>query len=223
MSFSHPHPPLWARAAGHGSHQQPPGQGMEFKAPIETVGGRAQVTLGVLAEGKGVVGPAKVGIDIPKDGAHPVKERQLLGFAPANDSTQMHTADLGHAGETDQAIGDAPAVRPQLSAGPVGNRQEPGRQSQLGTLKQGAGDQRGLAMADIALEGLAGSDPQHAVARATTARAAKTHRPARALQRCFALRLGPVLPENSNSDILGCNCMRFIAMAPCKTTAPHAR
>jgi hypothetical protein len=50
-------------------------------------------------------------------------------------------------------------------------------------------------MAGVALEGLAGSDPQHAVGRTITARAAEALRPARLLQCCLALRLGPELLE----------------------------
>jgi hypothetical protein len=50
-------------------------------------------------------------------------------------------------------------------------------------------------MAAVALKGLAGLDPQHAVGRTTTARAAKAVRPTRLLQRRLALRLGATLLE----------------------------
>ena len=75
------------------------------------------------------------------------------------------------------------------------NRQKPYFQPQLGALEQGAGNQRGLVMAGVALEGLAALGSQHAVGRAATARANKPRRPASPLQRRFTLRLGPELPE----------------------------
>ena len=75
------------------------------------------------------------------------------------------------------------------------NRQEPHGQSQLGGLEQGSGDQRGLMMADVALEGLAGAAAQHAVRGSAAVRAAKPVRPTRALQRRLALRLGAELLE----------------------------
>ena len=50
-------------------------------------------------------------------------------------------------------------------------------------------------MAGVALEGLAGLRSQHTVGRTTTAWAAKALRPARLLQRCFTLRLGPEVME----------------------------
>ena len=50
-------------------------------------------------------------------------------------------------------------------------------------------------MAGVALEGLACSHAQHAVRRSATARAAKSLRPARVLQRRLALGLGSELLE----------------------------
>ncbi len=46
------------RAAGHRSHQQSIGQGMEVEAAIESIGDGAEVALGVLAVAEGMVGTA---------------------------------------------------------------------------------------------------------------------------------------------------------------------
>ena len=73
--------------------------------------------------------------------------------------------------------------------------QEPHPQRELGALEEGSGDQRALVMAEVTLEGLAGSHAQHAVGRTPTARTAKTLRPARPFQRRLALSLGSELLE----------------------------
>jgi hypothetical protein len=75
------------------------------------------------------------------------------------------------------------------------NGQEPDRQRQLGALKQGAGNQRGLVMTSVALEGLAVSRSQNAVGLTATARTAKARRPARLFHRCLALCFGPEVCE----------------------------
>ncbi len=103
---------------------------------------------------------------------------QLVVHEPGGGIAHPQSALQGQGRET--ALGLADEV----------HGQKPHRQRQLGALEQGAGDQRGLMMAAVALKGLAGLDPQHAVGRPTTARAAKAVRPTRLLQRRLALRLG---------------------------------
>ena len=95
---------------------------MEVEAPIEAIGDGAEVPLGVLAEGEGMVGPTEARFDVPQDRVHPMKERQVLGFAPADDSGLVRTAGVGNADETGQAIGNNGALRAQLGTGPVGDR-----------------------------------------------------------------------------------------------------
>jgi hypothetical protein len=75
------------------------------------------------------------------------------------------------------------------------DRRELHDQSQFGGFEQGPGDQRGLMMAGVALEGLAGAAAQHAVCGSAATRAAKPVRPACAPQRRRALLLGAVVLE----------------------------
>jgi hypothetical protein len=58
MSFSHPNRLLEVRTTGHCRHQQSVGQGAQVEAPIEAIDDRAEVALGLLAESKGMIGPA---------------------------------------------------------------------------------------------------------------------------------------------------------------------
>jgi len=70
------------------------------------------------------------------------------------------------------------------------DRQKPCRQRQLGRLKNGARDQRGLMPTGIALENLVPIGMQEAVCGTTATRTAKTIGPASSLQRRRAKRLG---------------------------------
>ncbi len=75
------------------------------------------------------------------------------------------------------------------------NGQKPHGQSQFGGLEWRPGDQPGLVMAGVALEGLAGAAAQHAVRGPAAAWAAKPIPPAQALQCRHALGLGAEVLE----------------------------
>jgi hypothetical protein len=73
---------------GHRGGQQPRGQGIQVEAPIEPVSDRAQVTLGVLVEVKGVIRAAQAALHIAEDRIDPVQHGHFFGLAPAHDEQQ---------------------------------------------------------------------------------------------------------------------------------------
>ena len=128
---------------------------------------------------------AEVGI-VDLDGS----AQHIVGFAFDHGLHQLMVNEPG-GGITDPQVAlQSQGREPGLGLADEVHRQKPHRQPQLGALEHAARDQRGLVMAGVALEGLARSDPKHAVRGTTTARAAKALRPARLLQCGLALRLG---------------------------------
>lgn len=89
-----------------------------------------------------------------------------------------------------QATLERQCRKPRLGLADETDRQEPGRQRQLGVLQQGAGRQRGLMPAIVALKQLAHAVADDAVLRAGATRAAEPIGSARALERLGALRFG---------------------------------
>ena len=109
----------WATNRGD---QQPRVQRPEVEAAIETVGERGEVSSGVLAEGKRVVGTLQTGLEIAQDCVDPQEFGYVLGLSPAHDDGFVRATGPGDGTEAGQSVGAYRAARGEVALGPIRNR-----------------------------------------------------------------------------------------------------
>src|SRR5205823_8387854 len=125
----------------------------------------------------------------------PARELRLPGLARGHRPHQLVLDQPGRRLPHPEPPPELDRADPALALRQVIDGREPGGQRQLGVLEHGAGGERELLLAAVALEDLAG--PERAEAAVAASRACRPLPPAHGEERLAARRLGPEpLPEH---------------------------
>jgi hypothetical protein len=94
----------------------------QIEAPVESVGERAEVAVGVLGVSEGLVGARDHGLEVAQDGVDPIELRQISGLVLTHDFDGVSTPGVRYCCEARQALAKHAGACVQVGPGSGGYR-----------------------------------------------------------------------------------------------------